>query len=186
MQGNTVSLGNAVNNLFALFGASSGSSLATLERFAAHIWLAVVVLGYLVSLAGFVLIVYILMRLFDLRKREEEHYETLIGAPERRAAGSPRFERIRELGGSANASEWREAIIEADVMLDEALSARGYVGDLAEKLRQAPLATLHDAQEAHGVRNRVAHQGSAFDLSPVLVSRTLARYEAALRELGAL
>lgn len=187
MQSNPITLGSAFANFFAFFGLAESPALASLSRLAAHLWLWIVILGYVVSFAGLAAIAYILMRLYDLRRREKEYYETLVGAPAHETAGSPRFERIRELGGSANASERREAIIEADIMLDEALAARGYVGDVGEKLRQAAgtLATIGDAQEAHGIRNRVAHQGSAFDLSPVLVSRTLARYEAALRELGA-
>ncbi|MBU6321369.1 MAG: hypothetical protein KGI78_01875 [Patescibacteria group bacterium] len=190
MGGNTVSLGNAVSNLFAVFGLAAGPSFAALERLAANVWLWIVVAGYAISFAGMTLLVYIMMRLYDLRQREKAYYETLIGAPVAAAGPSPRWQRIRELGGSTNASEWREAIIEADVLLDEALGRRGYAGQgVGEKLMQIPregFAHLSDAWEAHKVRNQIAHEGSAFDLSAVLVARTLARFESALRELGAL
>ena len=185
MSPNDVTFGNFLTNLSAFFGGGGGT-VSSVEQLASRMWLAITVVGYLLAFAGLGAIVYILMRLFDLRAREKEFYETLILPAESSSAVSSRWMRIRELAGGASPSGWREAIIEADIMLDDALARRGYTGDMGEKLRQAPLATLRGAQEAHGVRNRVAHQGSEFDLSPTLVARTLAQYEAALRELGAI
>jgi hypothetical protein len=179
---------NFLNSTAAFFGGGSGS-FSSIERLASHVWLAIIIVGYILTFAGLVAIVYILMRLFDLREREKQFYETLIAEPEGPAAASPRYERIRQLAGGTSPSEWREAIIEADIMLDDALARRGYSGvGVGEKLQQAAGAFthVHEAWEAHKVRNQIAHEGSAFDLSPTMVSRTLARYEAALRELGAL
>ena len=75
-------------------------------------------------------------------------------------------------------------------MLDDSLARRGYTGaGVGEKLMQVErtdLATLNDAWEAHKVRNQIAHEGSAFDISETLASRTIARYQAVFRELGAI
>ena len=175
--------------LLVLFGFSGAASLAHITRFASHLWLSVIVIGYLASLAALVVIVYTLVRLYELRKREEEYYGTVVTASERENA-SPRWQHIEALSAGGNPSEWREAIIEADIMLDDMLSRQGYAGDgVGEKLMQverADFGTLNDAWEAHKVRNQVAHQGSAFDLSDTLAKRTIAHYEAVFREFGAI
>ena len=87
-------------------------------------------------------------------------------------------------------SQWREAIIESDIMLDDILARRGYVGDgVGEKLKSiesTTLSSLQDAWEAHKVRNQIAHQGSSFALTEDFARRTIARYEAVFRELKAI
>ena len=66
------------------------------------------------------------------------------------------------------------------------LTRNGYVGiGVGEKLKSADKVhfnTLQDAWEAHKVRNLIAHEGSAFDLSESLARRTIARYSAVFRE----
>lgn len=189
MGDHAVTLGSFFTNFARTVGLPGGSYMS-LAGLAAHLWLAFIILAYVLSFGGLAFIVWLLMRIFDLRAREEEYYTTLIAGPEGAAAPSSRFARIRELAGSQSPSEWREAIIEADIMLDEALGAKGYAGmGVGEKLMQADrgsFAGLNDAWEAHKVRNAIAHEGSAFDLSDVLTQRTIARYERALGELGAL
>lgn len=152
----------------------------------AHLWLWIIVLGYALAVAGLVLLVYAMVRLFELRKREEEYYSTLLIPAGAEGGTHPRWEHIQSLIEGASASDWRSAIIEADVMLDDVLTQQGYVGDgLGEKLKTASSSkfhTLQDAWEAHKVRNQIAHQGSAFDLSESLAKRTIAHYEAVFRE----
>jgi len=188
MDPQTVTFGSFFNGIVSHLGGS-GDAFSGLGRFATHLWLWIIILGYVVSFVGLVFIVWALMRLFELRALEKEYYHTLVAQPESARGASPRWARIKELVGGGSPSQWREAIIEADIMLDDLLAEHGYMGDgVAEKLRQADPArftTLRDAQEAHGVRNRIAHQGSLFDLSPTLAGRTIARYEAVFREFGA-
>lgn len=184
-----LTLGYAFGQFLHLFGFSGPAALEGFARIASHIWLAIVIVGYLASLAGLVVVVYCLVRLYELRSREEAYYGAVIAAPEA-AAVSPRWQHITALAGSGNLSEWREAIIEADIMLDDMLARQGYAGDgVGEKLMQverSDFATLSDAWEAHKVRNQIAHEGSAFDLSETLARRTIARYEAVFREFGAI
>lgn len=150
----------------------------------AHLWLWIIVIGYLLSVAALFTIVYTTVRLFELRKRESEHYKTLLpAAPE--GGAHPRWQHIELLMGSASQSEWREAVVEADIMLDDILKKRGYAGEnVGERLKSADFATLQDAWEAHKVRNQIAHEGSAFELSETLARRTIARYGNVFREFG--
>lgn len=172
-------------------GACYGSpGAAGFLAFLAHLWLWITVIGYALSVIGLFVIVYATVRLFELREREEKYYSTLLLAPEAAGGVNPRWQHIESLAGGASASEWREAIIEADIMLDDMLERRGYVGDgVGEKLKsaeQTDFNTLQDAWEAHKVRNLIAHEGSAFNLSEELARRTIARYENIFREFKAI
>jgi hypothetical protein len=159
-----------------------------LVAYLSHLWLILVYVGYALSALGLGIIVYLMVRLFDLREREEHLYGTLILAPEDEKQGNLRWQHIEELVAGSTPSGWREAIIEADIMLHEALTAHGFQGEsIAEKLRtidQADLGTLQNAWEAHRVRNQIAHQGSAFNLSQALAQRTIQQYESVFREFG--
>jgi hypothetical protein len=172
-----------------LHGACYGS-LAGVSAFLAHLWLWVIAIGYALSIFGLFVIIYCTVRLFELRKREEEFYRTPILAPEAAGGMHPRWGHIQSLLEGASPSEWREAIMEADIMLDDVLAKQGYAGDgVGEKLKsidKAGLGTVHNAWEAHKVRNQIAHQGSAFNLSDIVARRTIAHYENVFRELKAI
>src|SRR4051812_7391059 len=138
------------------------------SAFLAHLWQWITVLGYLSTIVGLFFIVYATVRLFELRHREEEFYSTLILSPD--ATGkNPRWEHVQMLMRGKVVSEWREAIIEADIMLDDLLTQLGYAGaTVGDKLKAADpsqIKTLQDAWEAHKVRNQIAHEGSAFKIS---------------------
>ena len=167
------------------FGPHAVVDLSWMKALFAHAWLWIVVAGYALAVLALFMIVYTTVRLFELRKREAAFYGTLIIPPEQ-AGANPRWEHIESLLGGAAPSEWKEAIMEADIMLDDILARKGYVGDgVGEKLKavtKEDLASLNDAWEAHKVRNQTAHEGSAFKLSESLARRTLQRYAAVFRE----
>ncbi len=173
--------------LYDLFyGTHAPANYSVFQTFLAHLWLWIIIVGYALSVIGLFVIVYAMIRLFELREREEEQYGTLLLAPETEGGMNRRWLHIESLGNGANASAWREAIIEADIMLDDMLTEQGYAGEgVGEKLKAvepADFNTLQDAWEAHKVRNQIAHEGSAFALSETLARRTLARYESVFRE----
>jgi len=167
-----------------LFGRSV--SLAGLESFFAHVWLWIIVVGYAVALVGFFVIIYSMIRIFELRAREKQFYGTVLATAAAGPDKNPRWQHITSLMESGEPSAWREAIIEADIMLDDMLTRQGYTGEgVGEKLMQAEGAdfnTLQNACEAHKVRNQIAHQGSSFDLSETFARRTIAHFEAVFRE----
>ncbi len=77
--------------------------------------------------------------------------------------------KIEEKMNSQNEQDWRIAIVDADIILEEMLGRMGYVGEgIAEKLKQvdkADFKTIQNAWNAHKLRNRIAHEGSNFHLS---------------------
>lgn len=168
--------------------ASGGFSASGLLAFFSHIWLFLTVLAYLFSLAAIGILVYATVRVFQIRRGESSKYATVTPDAEEQRVDHSRWTYIMQLIESGQESEWRQAIIEADIMLDELLDRLGYQGDsLGEKLRSvnpAHFQTLNNAWEAHRVRNEIAHQGSAYELTERLAHRTIANYEAVFREHG--
>jgi len=169
-------------------GGSGGVSADHLLVTFSHLWLLVTVLAYLFSLAAIGIMVYATMRLYQTRAEESHKYETVTEEAERAQVDHSRWNHIMSLIESGQENDWRQAIIEADIMLDELLTRLGYQGDsLGEKLRSVNsthFQTLNNAWDAHRVRNEIAHQGSAYQLSEHLAHRTIANYEAVFREHG--
>ncbi len=87
-----------------------------------------------------------------------------------------------------NPGDWKVAIIEADILLEETLNKAGYVGvSIGDKLKSAnssPFNSLEDAWEAHKIRNKIAHAGSDFILTQKIAQDTINRFERIFREFG--
>src|SRR6185503_12131348 len=98
--------------LYDLFAGTHtpGLDYTTLTALAANLWFWIVLVSYLVSIVGLFIVAYAMLRLYDVRKREEAYYSTLIAAPVT-AGVNPRWVRIEELAGGTSSSEWREAIL---------------------------------------------------------------------------
>ncbi|PIR82920.1 hypothetical protein COU19_03220 [Candidatus Kaiserbacteria bacterium CG10_big_fil_rev_8_21_14_0_10_56_12] len=173
--------------LYDLIFGAHGAGGDFYAVFFQHLWLWIIGVGYTLSAIGFFLIIFETVQLFELRQREEEYYSTLLVPPPAVPAGNTRWLHIQSLMGQTSPSAWREAITEADIMLDDILTDRGIEGaNLGEKLKAADFLTLDDAWEAHKVRNQIAHQGSAFDLTETLAQRTIQRYQNVFREFRAI
>ncbi len=102
------------------------------------------------------------------------------------AAKNPQWEHVVALAASPIESDWRRAIIEADIMLDQLLSSRGYAGaTLGDKLKGSnPLqfTTLDLAWKAHKVRNDIAHGGEGFLLTDRDAKATIDMYRRVFEE----
>lgn len=130
-------------------------------------------------------IVYITIRTNQVRAKETERIKSAI-PKDVEPVRNERWEKIQEHVASENPSEWRLAIIEADVLLDEVVTKMGYRGDtLGEKLKQVvrgDMATLDNAWEAHKIRNQVAHEGSDFILTKREAKRVVELYASVFNE----
>ena len=128
----------------------------------------------------------------ETRHEDHPHDEEAHGHGHAHGAGVPqsqttkRWERILEHLNSARESDWRLAILEADVLLAEMVTNMGYHGDsLGEKLKSvepSDFTTLPKAWEAHAVRNKIAHEGASFALSEREAKRVIALYEEVFNE----
>ena len=94
--------------------------------------------------------------------------------------------RIVKNSESENPSDWRLAIIEADIMLDELLDKLHLPGDtMGDKLKaveKSDFTTIEYAWEAHKARNMIAHEGSNFLLNQHETRRIISLYEAVFKE----
>jgi hypothetical protein len=97
-----------------------------------------------------------------------------------------KWEHVLELSNSKNPSDWKLAIIEADIMLDHLLTINGYHGDtVGEKLKsveKSDMLSLEDAWDAHKTRNRIAHNGTEFPLNEREAKLAIRQYENVFKE----
>src|SRR3989344_1681752 len=155
----------------------------------------------LLSIFFISIILYCIIRLFEIRKKEHAHLEHEIHeyAESQREKEKLKLEKesvshnehwrqVLTYLFSEDTSSWKLAIMEADVMLDILMGQLGFKGEgLGEKLKMADQDTfrqLSRAWEVHTIRNRTAHEGLAFDLSQHEAKRVIAIYEQIFHEFG--
>ncbi len=136
---------------------------------------------------------YAIIRIRQIRAREEQFFAGLVEVAPARAEGAgeegprnPKWEKVQEHIKSENAGDWRLAILEADILLDELLDAMKYrgesIGEKLKKIEPSDFTTLPLAWEAHKIRNQVAHEGSEFLLSDREAKRVIKLYEEVFKE----
>jgi hypothetical protein len=81
----------------------------------------------------------------------------------------------------------KNAIIEADSLIDVIIQKIGYRGeDLGERLKKIEPSDFNNLQnvwEAHKIRNKIAHEGEAFNLTKEIAKDVIEKYKKALKEL---
>lgn len=136
-------------------------------------------------------IIYCVERLKVIRHKEEQMYDVKVepaydevDKPD--IAMAKRWESVQRHIESPNQNDWRQAIMEADIILDDLLTKMEYRGDsIGEKLNRVEkgdFASLDDAFEAHNVRNRVAHDGSTYPLTQYDAKRVINLYKKVFEE----
>ncbi len=96
----------------------------------------------------------------------------------------PKFAIIQGYMSSTSEALWRIGIMEADNLLFEVLREKGYQGEgVGEMLKDASFRTIDLAWDAHKIRNRIAHEGSNFELTEREAKRAFVLYESVFRDL---
>ncbi len=102
-------------------------------------------------------------------------------SPAQEKYANPKWEQVERHASSPNQSEWRIAILEADILLYDMLSQMGYPGDsIGEMLKQADkssFTTLDEAWKAHRIRNIIAHEGADYILTKEEADRAIRLYK---------
>ncbi|MFA6273751.1 MAG: hypothetical protein WC662_01190 [Candidatus Paceibacterota bacterium] len=155
----------------------------------------------ILSVLFIAVIAYTFIRLLEIRRKEHHHLEHEIEEyahhqREReqkawdRGAGpkNEKWESVLQHLFSHSAGDWKLAILEADVMLEGLMNYLGVPGaDLGEKLKNADKEKFQNiglAWEVHVIRNKIAHEGSDFEISQYEAKRVIALYEQIFREFG--
>ena len=153
------------------------------------------------SLFFITVIIYSIIRVFEIRKKEHAHlhheimeYKARQAEKERKkaeggmASHNPRWREVLNYIISTNPGDWKLAVIEADSMLESLLDQLGAKGEtLGDKLKSTDPEKFRDlpaAWEVHTIRNKIAHEGSSFELSSHEAKRIIALYEQIFRPYG--
>jgi len=143
---------------------------------------------FIVTAVFGIIVVTLVVRIINLRRAEIRDFLNLLRTDtSAQAIRNQRWEKVTAYLESENQSDWKQAIIEADNLLDELVGAMRYPGEnLGERLKNvepSDFLTLEDAWEAHKIRNQIAHQ-SDFSLTRREARRVLELYERVFREFN--
>lgn len=152
----------------------------------AYLWGWFTFVSFFVSLLLLVLTIYAIRKTWELERLDEEKFGTVHGPLFEREKKNARWEQILKHSESENPNDWRLAIIEADIVLDEMVKSMGYHGDsLGERLKhveQSDFNSIEAAWEAHKIRNRIAHSGADFILTQREARRVISLYRQVFEE----
>ncbi len=136
-------------------------------------------------------IVYTWVRIYEINKKEHAEHKALFMQehvsedPVPMPIINPRWEQVQKHIKSDTPADWRLAILEADLMLEDLLVTLGYKeGTIGDKLKAIEPSDFpgHDrAWWAHRVRNNIAHQGSTYILGKAEARNTIAIFEEVFR-----
>lgn len=81
-------------------------------------------------------------------------------------------------------TDYRQAILEADKLLDYALKHMGYKGSLGAKLKKAPtlFKNINDVWAAHKIRNNIAHKIN-YKVDEKTYKATMLKFKQAFKDL---
>ncbi|MBY0538633.1 hypothetical protein K2P47_04535 [Patescibacteria group bacterium] len=180
--------------LRAIFGSDglfAGFSQDGLLGFLNSTWSVYVIIAYICSFIFLALYIYASIQAekyqdieHDLVHAQEEAYAMKMSG----GIKSDKFAELQAHLDSENPNDWKLAIIEADIILDDTLKRQGYagptLGDRLKSISPDTLRSIDDAWQAHKVRNQIAHAGADFVLTQRIARETIMQYERVFKELG--
>ncbi len=172
----------------ALYGAALGTHV-NLAGVPTAVWLALddtAIVGLALAFIFLVLIMYSRIRIIQIGEELAHKHAHASAQHREEEPKNARWEMVAGLMASPSESDWRRAILEADILLAALLTERGLVGDsVGEQLKMAnPLqfTTLDLAWEAHRMRNALAHLGEGFPLTERDARATIELYRRVFEE----
>lgn len=133
--------------------------------------------------------IYIRIRIFEVDEIIDGSYKSHFIQPQVKTIQvNTRWQSIANHFASTNPNDWRAAIMDADVMLEELVTSLGYTGEsLGAKLtsiRLQDFPTLQIAWEAHKIRNKIAHEGTTYVLNEREKELARKNFETVFRSAG--
>ena len=99
---------------------------------------------------------------------------------------NPKWQLVQSHINSLNQSDWKLAILEADIILAELLESMALPGDsVGEKLKaveKSDFTSIDEAWEGHKIRNAIAHEGSDFLITEREAKRVISLYHTVFDE----
>jgi hypothetical protein len=173
-------------------GSVEGLRGSFLGFFIGGVWPLLKFFGAILSILAIWGIVHAYRRLSVITKEEKAIYESgLVAMPDGHEyveKKNEKWEQVISHLNSPNPAEWRLAIIEADIMLEELLRSAGYhgtgVGEMLKSVEVSDFTTLENAWAGHKVRNKIAHSGSDFLLNEREAKEAVAHFETVFKEFN--
>lgn len=152
---------------------------------------------FILILLFITIICYSIVRILEIRKKEAEFLKEDIERYARKmqaeaelqnvkTSKNPRWDTVIKYMNSGDESGWRLAVLEADTILEDLLEQLGFPGEsIGEKLKmldKEKFRQVNLAWDAHAVRNRVAHEGTASILTLREAARVVGLYEQIFRD----
>ncbi|MEK7184658.1 MAG: hypothetical protein AAB683_00795 [Patescibacteria group bacterium] len=147
-----------------------------------------------ISLIFLIGIIYSVEKLKSIRKKEEAIYSkpkentevVSIHEVKGNKEMADRWNKAINHVESPNENDWRQSIIEADIILGDLLVKLGYrgmsIGEQLKRVEKGDFQTLDEAWEAHKIRNEIAHAGSEYKLSQSEARRVISLYRKVFEE----
>lgn len=160
-----------------------GTSLqALIDLFVSEYLPLLRIMSLALTIALIVFIIYVTREHNKVLALEREKLNVASGAG---VHGEPlenkRWLRVVELINSEESPNWKLAILEADIMLQDMLDTMGYqgqsIGEQLQQVEKSDFRTLDSAWEAHKIRNSIAHEGEEFLITQREAQRVIRLFE---------
>ncbi|MEA2112530.1 MAG: hypothetical protein U9P50_00985 [Patescibacteria group bacterium] len=152
-------------------------------------WAELMFIATIISLVCIVCFWYLYQKIQVVKEKDREVFDTVISPfadMDEKGSKNERWERILNYMESESQSEWKLAILDADVILEKMLIKSGYHGEgVGEKLKgieRSDFLTLDKAWEAHKIRNSIAHGGSDIILTKRTAKKAIDLYRQVFEE----
>ncbi len=145
----------------------------------------------IITLFMIVWFTYAIIRFFQIEEEEKKKFSVQKpkedeASKEAQSDLAAKWVEVEKNINSANPSDWRVAIVDADIMLGTILTRQGYggaaIGDQLKAVDKEDMLTLQDAWDAHKTRNDIAHGGTDFQLNERQAKATIALYKKVFQE----
>lgn len=157
----------------------------SLPYYAVNLFAKFAVFSFFISIALAIIVAiylrkYVMMRKKIISKILPAGGES-DGVEDSKKMENPKWLLVEKHINSENPSDWKLAILEADIMLSELLESLALPGEsIGEKLKaveQSDFSSIEQAWEAHKIRNAIAHEGSDFVITERETKRIINLYK---------
>ncbi len=143
------------------------------------------ILSIFLSIALIIIVIIYINRFVNIKKKIMDKIIPIGGEKEseegEKEMVNHKWQLVESHINSLNQSDWKLAILEADIMLAELLESMALPGEsVGEKLKaveQSDFTSINEAWEAHKIRNAIAHEGSDFLITEREAKRVVSLYK---------
>ncbi|OGY63452.1 MAG: hypothetical protein A3I89_03810 [Candidatus Harrisonbacteria bacterium RIFCSPLOWO2_02_FULL_41_11] len=132
-------------------------------------------------------IIYIVNKANYFGIKREQYLDTLGMGHTYRHRTLMAWKQIQKMLASNEAGNWKKAILDSDLILNEILKMSGYLGremeDKLEFLTAAQLPNLEEIKIAHEIRDKIVNDPS-FEITQDEAREVVGRYERSFKELN--